>query len=467
MSDAWRQWEGEVVEGRFRLREFLGASDHSAVFLAECGQPAEKVALKFLEANPATVRLQLLRWERASKLSHPHLIRVFQAGICQLGSVNMLYVVSELADDNLAQILPNRPLTSSEVQHLLRSVLEVLSYLHAQSLALARLKPRNIMAVKEALKISSDGICTIGEMPIGMVQLGVYDPPELLTSGFSPAGDMWSLGITLTEALTQKPSAGEGIRQGDPVLPETVPGPYQEIARQCLRLDPQRRWTVADIAARLLPAPPPEKRHVARYVLLGAVALASLTVWFVRPKLLTYRPAILLPAQRDRGAREDRQRETPVTASAAKLPAGTANSKPPSAPARPAEAATGSALPPGVALPGSRPALQEPGAVREQVMPHVPAKSRETIEGKVRVAVAVSVDTSGSVTRATLDSTGPSRYFANLALAASEKWTFTPPRAAGEAVPSEWLLRYEFSNKDTSVRSTQVSPPVKYASLNR
>ena len=73
-------------------------------------------------------------------------------------------------------------------------------------------------------------------------------------------------------------------------------------------------------------------------------------------------------------------------------------------------------------------------------MPHVPAKSRETIEGKVRVAVAVSVDTSGNVTRATLDSTGPSRYFANLALAASEKWTFTPPRAAGEAVPSEWLL---------------------------
>jgi TonB family protein len=466
MSEAWRQWEGEVVEGRFRLREFLGASDHSAVFLTECGQPAEKVALKFLEANPATVRLQLLRWERASKLSHRHLIRVLQAGLCQLGSVNMLYVVSELADDNLTQILPNRPLTSSEVQHLLRSVLDVLSYLHAQGLVLGRLKPRNIMAVKEELKIASDGICTIGEKPIGMVQPGIYDPPEILTSGFSPAGDLWSVGITLMEALTQKPYAVEGIRRGDPALAKTVPGPYLEIARQCLRLDPQRRWTVADIAARLLPAPPPEKRHARRYLLLGAVALAALTVWFARPKLLTYRPAVLLPAQRDLKAREEPRRETPVTVSAAKLPEEAANSKQTPAAARPAEATTASAPMPGVALP-AKPALQEPGAVREQVMPQVPAKSRETIEGKVRVAVAVSVDASGKVTHATLDSAGPSHYFAHLALAASEKWTFTAPRSAGEAVPSEWLLRYEFSNKDTSVRSTQVSPPVKYASLNR
>jgi len=68
MIDAWKQWEGEVVDGRFRLLQFLGGSDHSAVFLAEYGQPAQKVALKFVDDSPTTSQLQLSRWERAAKL---------------------------------------------------------------------------------------------------------------------------------------------------------------------------------------------------------------------------------------------------------------------------------------------------------------------------------------------------------------------------------------------------------------
>jgi serine/threonine-protein kinase Stk1 len=156
MMEAWKQWEGEVVGGRFHLLQFIGGSDHSAVFLTECGQPLQKVALKFVDGNPATAQLQLSRWERAAKLSHSHLLRLLQSGRCQLGRATMLYVVTELAHENLSQILPNRPLTSSETEYMLRSVLEVLAYLHGQGLAHGRLKPGNIMAVNEQLKVSSE-----------------------------------------------------------------------------------------------------------------------------------------------------------------------------------------------------------------------------------------------------------------------------------------------------------------------
>jgi hypothetical protein len=34
MTEAWKTWEGQVVDG-FLLRQYLGGSDHSAVYLTE------------------------------------------------------------------------------------------------------------------------------------------------------------------------------------------------------------------------------------------------------------------------------------------------------------------------------------------------------------------------------------------------------------------------------------------------
>jgi TonB family protein len=79
------------------------------------------------------------------------------------------------------------------------------------------------------------------------------------------------------------------------------------------------------------------------------------------------------------------------------------------------------------------------GAVVERVMPQVPARASATIHGTVKVAVRVAVDASGNVSSATLEAPGPSHYFANLALEASQHWRFKPA-----AVPSAWILHYAF-----------------------
>ena len=38
MGEAWKQWEGQVVNGEFHLRQHLGGCEHSAVFLTEYGE---------------------------------------------------------------------------------------------------------------------------------------------------------------------------------------------------------------------------------------------------------------------------------------------------------------------------------------------------------------------------------------------------------------------------------------------
>jgi TonB family protein len=467
MTDAWKQWEGEVVDNRYRLRQFLGGSDHSAVFLAEFDQPPRKAALKFVEANSATAQLQLSRWERAAKLSHQHLIRLIQGGRCQLGRASMLYVATELAEDNLGQILPNRPLTQAETEYMLRSVLEVLAYLHAQGLVHSRLKPGNIMAVGDIMKVSSDGICAVGDKRLGHVPPTVYDPPEAATAGFSPAGDVWSLGVALVEAVTQRPSAGESIRQVDPTLPDTVPAAFLEIARQCLRLDPQRRWTVSDIAARLLPtASAPGRKHV----------LSRSAVWVAAGTVLLF---VLFAGSRwmDRRTPEPSRAPQSVVKQPDLPPAGpTVVPKPVSTPPVaseqiPAEKTSDQTLRKPIDPSTTIPAPQDPapraakptgdsapGTVAEQMVPAVPQRSRDTITGKVRVTVRVSVDADGRVTDATLAAPGPSQYFANLALGASKRWKFSPPRVRGESVPSEWYLRYAFGREKTDVQPVQLSP---------
>src|SRR5437588_2929826 len=218
MSEAWKQWEGTVVDNRFALGDFKGGSGHSAVFLTTDGA-SRRAAIKFVETNPVSAQQQLSRWERAAKLSHPHLIRVLHWGRCQLGKSSMLYVVTEFADENLSQILPTRALTPSETEYMLRSALEVLAYLHNAGLAHGAVKPSNLMAVGDDLRLSSDTICATGEKRIGPREAGAYDAPELATSGASPAADMWSLGMSLVEALTQRPAPGPAIRQSDPAVP--------------------------------------------------------------------------------------------------------------------------------------------------------------------------------------------------------------------------------------------------------
>ena len=106
MPEGWKQWEGRVVNEEFPLLRYLGGSERSAVFLSKrANGELQEVAIKLILTNAENPELQLSWWELAAKLSHPHLLRLFRPGRCQVDGTDLLYVVTEYAEESLAQIL--------------------------------------------------------------------------------------------------------------------------------------------------------------------------------------------------------------------------------------------------------------------------------------------------------------------------------------------------------------------------
>src|SRR5215471_14371352 len=458
MTQAWKQWEGQVVNGEFRLYQYLGGSDHSAVFLTEQGErELRKAAIKFIPADGVNAELQLSRWGLATRLSHPHLIRLFQMGRCHLDNLELLYVVMEYAEEDLSEVLPHRPLTLTEGREMLEPVLEVLEYVHREGFVHGHMKPANIMAVDDQLKVSSDGLCQMGESRCSLGKPSLYDPPE--KGGVSPAGDVWSLGMTLVEALTQRLPVWEVLEQGQLVLPETVPAPFLDLACHCLDRDPRQRWTVAEIAAQLkqtsgapqeqeqkvVPAPREASANWRSFIPTVAVALALAAVILAVPMLLHRRPEV----QRTPSITSEQPRVQPRPEQSRVVPRpGQSTEK--TNDEKPSSSGTARLTAPSRSEAASVPSADlVRGEVLQRVLPDVSQRARDTIRGTVRVSLRVHVDPSGRVVGTTFDSPGPSKYFANLASQAARRWEFSPPKVNHRYVSSEWILRFEFGRTAT------------------
>ena len=254
MSDVWKRWEGQVVDHKYQLQQYLGSTDHSVVFLAEFHDPEpRRIAIKFVSAEVAGREQQLASWETASQLSHPALLKIYGSGQCKIEDTDLLYVAIEYAEENLSQVLPHRPLVTEETREMLTAVSAVLIYLHENKLVHGHIKPSNILASGESLKLSSDTISSGGEVREMRRERSAYDAPELPSAPYTPAADVWSLGVTLVEALTQQPAFLPFNEQADPIVPSEIREPFQEIARQTLRRDPRRRWSSEQIAEKLHP----------------------------------------------------------------------------------------------------------------------------------------------------------------------------------------------------------------------
>jgi serine/threonine protein kinase len=451
MAETWKRWEGQVVNEEFPLRRYLGGSDHSAVFLTERGEPdPQKAAIKLIPVNAEDPEIQLSWWELAAKLSHPHLLRLAQRGRCQMDDTEMLYAVSEYADENLAQILPQRALSPPETLDMLRAVLSALAYIHGKGFVHGHIKPSNIMAVGDQVKISSDGLCGPGESSRVLGPSAIYTAPEIASGGgMSSASDVWSLGMTLVEAMTQRPPIWDGTDQSEPVVPETLPAHFLEIARHCLRQDPRQRWTVGEIAASLPAASPasgevetskpPKAATESRYI-IGAAAVGLLLLAIVAvPRIFKHhQDSEPVPSMAPNSSKAElsseitRKEQTPTVGSTSKHRAS-------------------------VQASASDEARSEGTAVG-RVVPEVSRSARNTIHGKIKVSVKVTADESGNVMSARFVSHGPSMYFAKLAMQSAQRWTFKPPQVAGQGVPSEWILKYEFTRTATTVHPTQTSP---------
>jgi hypothetical protein len=476
-TEIWTKWESQVINGLFPLRRFLGRSNHSVVFLTECrAQNLANAAIKIIPADPLA-ETQLTRWRRSAGLSHPHLLRIFETGRCKLGGHPFLFVITEYAEQNLAQILPHRGLTSDEAREILGPTLDVLAFLHGENLVHGQLSPPNLLVVNDQLKLSSDAIRPMGEPKAVLTKPSPYDAPESRNGAIGSAGDVWSLGATLMEALTQIPPGPHD--DAEPPLPSSLPPAFAEMVRHCLSNNPANRPTIAELQVQLEPraptaAPDPAPDPTpARDADPDANASASasanananaplpdaIPLTAVPLQAAATQPAELsLPADVYRPATREVPRRpasppgfaTPrwlVPAAAAAIVALVAlwagvrgfhsHAAPPSpivvqTPSRPSSAAAAQAA----ATPAP------PAAVLHEEVPAISHRTRESIHGQIQVVVRVTVDRSGNVVAENLEARGSSRYFAHLAEGSAKKWRFAP---ADNQSPREWLLQFEFS----------------------
>ena len=249
-------WVGRIIDGRFTLLEWLGGSERSGVYLTKPQGPrSQKAAIKLIPADAGDAEAYIAGWAVTTTLSHPHLMRLFHTGRGQIDATGLLYTVTEYAEEVLSEIIPERPLTPGEANDMLVPVLDPLFYLHGQGFVHGHLNPSKILVVDNQVKLSRDRLEITGELGKHYPTLRICDAPEVATEMISPAADVWSLGITLIEALTQHPPVWDRSNDREPDVPESIPQPFADIARECLRFDPARRCTISDIKARLEPVP--------------------------------------------------------------------------------------------------------------------------------------------------------------------------------------------------------------------
>ncbi len=436
MSETWKLWEGRTVDGKFPLQSYLGGSDHSAVFLTVAPGGAgdsEKAAIKLIASDRADSEDQLLRWKATGELTHPNLIRILAIGRCQLDGTELLYVVMEYAEENLAQILPERALTAEEARGLLPPILRGLQYVHDKGYVHGHIQPSNILAIGDQVKLSSEDLCVPGERRRGATTERPYDPPNAATGAISTATDVWQLGTTLIEVLTQHLPVWDRARPGAPApeVPETVPEPFREIARHCLLVDAEKRWTVAEIGDCL-------KGKSLQTMSAQTEAIASARAISTQQKASAKWPYFLGLAA--------------VVAVAVFFIARPKPSGPPTE-----VQSTQTPKPPEPGAGGDENASTSPneiGVVR-RVMPQVSPSARRTIQGKIKVRVKVEVDAAGNVANATLESAGPSQYFSRVALEAARDWKFSPAPAGGQSGDREWKLLFAFSRAKTEASAVR------------
>lgn len=283
----YRVVPGEIVSGKFRVDEIIGSGAMAIVASATHLGLEDRVALKILRrryARDPVLRDRFLQEARtAAKLHSPHAARVVDIGEREDGAP---YIVMELLTGiDLAAWLDCRGrLSIADSRAFIIEACEALAEAHAQGIVHRDIKPANLFAVEKGkrrtIKVLDFGVShanLVGPAPVetstvfgSSVVVGspAYMSPEQLSgNAVDHRSDIWSLGITLFELLTEimpfeaERSLGTLITSIIHDAPREirdyrldVPSDLADLVSRCLHKDPEERpQSVGELAVELLP----------------------------------------------------------------------------------------------------------------------------------------------------------------------------------------------------------------------
>ena len=261
--------QSDLVNGRYRLLEPIGAGGMGRVWLAEDQLLRRQVAVKEL-STPADVtttdlldlQTRTMREARAAaRLDHPGVVKIFDV-VWRPGRswIVMEYVKSRSLHDAVRE---DGPLPHREAARIGLEVLSALVAAHAGGVLHRDVKPQNVLLADGGRVVLSDfGLATIEGADSGsgpVMGSPYYVAPERLRGGESgePA-DLWSLGATLYAATEGRPPfARETTTRSlaallnEPPDEPRRPGPLTPTILALLAKAPAARLTSAETEPRL------------------------------------------------------------------------------------------------------------------------------------------------------------------------------------------------------------------------
>jgi serine/threonine-protein kinase len=267
--------------GRYALKYRIGEGGLGTVYAAHDPLLSRLIAIKTLNVDIPTDShdtfndLFLNEAKAAGRLSHPHIVTVFDAGVSPQGA----YIAMELLKGkDLRQLLKDgwRP-TPAQAALIVRRVADALAYAHSKGVVHRDVKPANIFMIgrtqprvldfgiarvaqqRDSRLRSTDGAPTtlapfevLGGSPYYMA------PEQVRQEPVDRRADVYSLGVVLYELLTgQRPFDGDTmIDITDAVLNKQPPAPHE--------LNPQVPKVLSEIATRAMLRNREHRTHSAR-----------------------------------------------------------------------------------------------------------------------------------------------------------------------------------------------------------
>lgn len=222
---------GDIIAGRFRIDGFIGAGQMGVVYQATHLGTAHLRALKFLRPDLAARRKSVDLFIQEARLGakvghHESIVDIFDTGYDE--KYRTPFIAMEfLSGAPLDRVIAEQsPLSIETISAILTQLGDALDQAHQASVVHRDLKPANLILTydrndKPRIKITDFGIAKIleSESQRTATQVGspAYAAPEqagqyfrmlaarhgiTISTGVSPATDVWALGLIAYELLT-------------------------------------------------------------------------------------------------------------------------------------------------------------------------------------------------------------------------------------------------------------------------
>ena len=218
-----------LLAGRYQVGALIGRGGMSDVHVGTDTRLGRRVAIKLLKPALATdPKFRVLFREEAQKaarMAHPTIVRVFDAGEETVTGENGLetqvpYIVMEFVDGRvLRDIIAEGPVDPQEAVHIVSGILTALEYSHRALLVHRDIKPANVMVTQNGqvkvmdfgiARAVSDNAATVADASTLIGTAQYFSPEQARGEAVDARTDLYSTGVVLFELLTGRaPFRGE------------------------------------------------------------------------------------------------------------------------------------------------------------------------------------------------------------------------------------------------------------------